>query len=244
MIGGGDVRAIAPSRSALVTQCPDEHPPDFRLLEDCRVQPFTLPLAFPDPRWCDQPVMCKVKAALPLTHLKSIFSAVCVQRPVWGISELITCKLLDEPIPGGIADEVCIAHLRYVAQQLGPEWHYVPPRDAIFIRDGDSSDDSDLAETEHDCEVRFCILAPGCCPEFVTVRLRIPCTVDEALGAVQAERQPSFVRRFPNLLTVQPHIQGRTCIMVAYADSLEECAGSRRLVCVDTSAFHHRLLRG
>ncbi|CAE7946514.1 unnamed protein product, partial [Symbiodinium sp. KB8] len=138
--------------SALVTQCPDEHPPDFRLLEDCRVQPFTLPLAFPDPRWCDQPVMCKVKAALPLTHLKSIFSAVCVQRPVWGISELITCKLLDEPIPGGIADEVCIAHLRYVAQQLGPEWHYVPPRDAIFIRDGDSSDDSDLAETEHDCE--------------------------------------------------------------------------------------------
>ena len=158
----------------------------------------------------------------------------------WTLSP-ISCKLLAEPTSGSPQESLNIAVLSFLAPRLGRRWRYIPPPDAVFIREDPSEDGEESEEDETMLLLTFSVLTPGYPPENVAISLPLPATAEAAINRVEAARCPDKARLFPRLLPARPQPLPGSGVLVSTPLCLADIMPPRALVCIDTTRFDGRL---
>ena len=149
-------------------------------------------------------------------------------------------KLLSEPCAASGAFRDAIAFLRYAGPRLGQEWRYLPPPGASFVA-SDSDIDLDDEMSSEDAAVHFAICAPGYAVHTLTVDLRLPATVPEAINLVRAERSQEWELRLPFLTPARPQPCPGIAVLIAAPRWAAPPHEGLVILCLDTSRIDNRL---
>ncbi|CAE7236785.1 unnamed protein product [Symbiodinium sp. CCMP2592] len=115
------------------------------------------------------------------------------------------CKTYCEPSCSTPAEHSRLSSLRQATTALGLIWPYDPAYQPHGLNpDEPPTPVSEASDTESIAWATALIYTPGTDPEFLTVAFRFPATLAEGTAMIQAEREPSQARNFPQLVPARP----------------------------------------
>ena len=156
--------------------------------------------------------------------------------PLWGFGLCgQVCRLLCEIAFGNLQTSAAYQALREAMRQLSLPWPLDPLYAFVPVVQETEEDDDLLQATM--MQINCVILKPEYVPEAVSIALHMPCTLGEAVDALQASRATSDFVTFPHLLHANPQpIQG-----LAVFVALPRWHPTAIVICLNTASIDGRI---